>query len=165
MRMILLFLVPLTLLLACQEEPMAKEKQRDIFQGQIGDTLADGAFVFHIFESGKDVPPERLPVYIQEDYGFIVFDIGTKEEAAFLIKLGCPAAGWIKEFSDLVSLREFVREIPANRTIGYYGITCGGPTHYELPDSLVKEIFEIFKTQGLVEIEGHHQTTCSCPAT
>ena len=161
-KFLLLVPIVLALLSACRDELPPAKAVRATFDGNAGEILDDGRLIFHVFESVKDDPPERLPVFIGEDYGVMILNSGWEDNPRLLVKLGCPAGGWVKELGTLEEVKEAVAKLPEGSSVGYYD-TCMCPRSWGLPAELLQEIRASIESRlRVVEMEEGH-IICLCP--
>ncbi|SHK01560.1 hypothetical protein SAMN02745181_3040 [Rubritalea squalenifaciens DSM 18772] len=137
---------------------------RSGFQGDEGDALDDGRVVFHVFETVKDDPTVRVPVFLEEDYGMIVFNVGSYEEPALQVKFMEKSSREIIAANGMEEVLLYIGKMKRGCSIGHYD-TCSVPTFYGLDYGMIERIDSALERQGLKLPSGERHVTCICPET
>ncbi len=91
----------------------------------------DGDLIVHVFHS-VDSPPVPLPVKLEVDYAFMIFNIGSFEAPEMEVKIAFRKDKKIITTKSWKEIGKILAAIPEGSEIRYYG-KCLCPTYYGLP--------------------------------
>lgn len=126
----------------------------------VGSIAKSGNLIMHVFHS-VDQPPVPLPVELKDDYGFMIFNVGTLEEPKLKVKIGLKKDKKLSEATTWEDAEKILAKIPEGSRIHYYG-TCLCPTYYGLPDNTWNRWMTLLKKHKLTYDEAEDRITCTC---
>ena len=126
----------------------------------IGSVSSIGKLILHVFHS-IDTPPVRLPVELEDDYGFMIFNDGTLEEPQLKIRVGSKQDSKVFAAKTWEEADAILAKIPEVSGIHYYG-KCTVPTYYGLPDDTWDRFMALIQKHKLTYADSIHRMTCTC---
>jgi hypothetical protein len=126
-----------------------------------GSLSEEGNVILHVFHSA-DSKRVMLPVALQDDYGFMVFNDGSEDKPKLHIRIGSRKEKKVFEAYNWEEAKTIVAKLPEGARIHYYG-KCLCPTYYTLPEDTWDKMMGLLKGRKLVYVEEEDRITCYCP--
>lgn len=128
---------------------------------KVGSVAKNGNLIMHVFHS-MDAPPVPLPVELRDDYGFMIFNVGTLEKPKLKVVIGSKKDKKLSVATTWEDADKLVAKIPGGSSIHYYG-KCLCPTYYGLPDDTWDRLMALLKKYKLTYVDAQDRITCDCP--
>jgi hypothetical protein len=129
-------------------------------QPKVGSVAKNGNLIMHIFNSVDD-PPVPLPVELKDDYGFMIFNVGTLEAPKLKVIVGLRKDKKLSEATTWEDSDKLLAKIPKGSSIHYYG-KCLCPTFYGLPEDTWDRMQALIKKHNLTYEDTQDRITCDC---
>jgi len=123
---------------------------------KIRNRAASGNLIIHVFT----VENQPVPVELTTDFGFMLFNLGTKEHPKPLYRVAFRNAASVQDFDTLSAFLSALRKLPTNSILYRYD-SCSVSTSHDLGFDWDK--FERTCKKLHLELPENPRLTCICP--